>query len=110
MIVLLVALGAAVGAPARYALSHLFDGQLPVGTLTANAIGATLLGLLTAAGPGEQAAALLGVGFCGGFTTWSSFAVQTHERGWWVGGRYLLLTLTLALAGCTAGFVLGTYA
>ena len=107
MTLLLVALGAAVGAPLRFVLAHLLDGPLPWGTLAANVVGSALLGLLTAAGPGEHATALLGVGFCGGFTTWSSLAVQTAERGWSEGGRYLALTVVLSLAGCTAGFVLG---
>lgn len=110
MTVLLVALGAAVGAPARYALAHLLDDELPVGTLVVNVLGATLLGFLTATSPGEHAMALLGVGFCGGFTTWSSLAVQTHDRGWSGGGRYLTLTVALAMAGCAIGFVAGTQA
>ncbi|WP_248583393.1 CrcB family protein [Nocardioides sp. InS609-2] len=110
MIVLLVALGAAVGAPARYAISHLLDDELPVGTLLVNVLGSTLLGFLSAVAPGEHALALLGVGLCGGFTTWSSLAVQTHDRGWSAGSRYLVLTLALAMAGCTIGFVVGTQA
>ncbi len=110
MIVVLVALGAAVGAPARYAIAHLLDGELPVGTLLVNVVGSTLLGFLSAVAPGEHAMALVGVGFCGGFTTWSSLAVQTHDRGWWGGGRYLLLTVALAMAGCSIGFLLGAQA
>ncbi|WP_426245814.1 fluoride efflux transporter FluC [Nocardioides sp. LHG3406-4] len=110
MIVLLVALGAAVGAPVRYAVAHLLDDELPLGTLVVNVVGSTFLGFLSATTPGEHVLALLGVGFCGGFTTWSSLAVQTHERGWSTGGRYLALTLALALAGCSAGFAVGSYA
>ena len=107
MTVLMVALGAALGAPARFALSHLLDDELPVGTLLANVLGSTLLGFLTAVGPGEQAVALVGVGFCGGFTTWSSMAVQAHDRGRTRGTGYLALTLVLAIAGCAVGFLAG---
>jgi len=74
-----------------------------VAALLVNVLGSTLLGFLYAVAPGEHAMALLGVGFCGGFTTWSSLAVQTHDRGWSAGGRYLAPTVVLALAGCTAG-------
>lgn len=107
---LLVALGAAVGAPLRYALAQRLDGDLPVGTLLVNVLGSALLGFLTGSGAGAHVLALLGVGFCGGFTTWSSLAVQAEERGWSAGGRYLALTVALALAGCTLGFLGGTYA
>ena len=107
MTLLLVALGATVGAPLRFVLAQLLDGRLPWGTLGVNVAGSTLLGLLSATGPGEHATALLGVGFCGGFTTWSSLAVQTTERGWSDGGRYLALTVVLSLVGCTAGFAVG---
>lgn len=110
MTLLLVALGAAVGAPLRYAMAHVLDDVLPRGTLAVNVLGSTLLGLLTATGPGEHLLALVGVGFCGGFTTWSSLAVQAAERGPAAGGRYLALTIVLALAGCTVGFWAGTYA
>ena len=108
MTVLLVALGAAVGAPLRYTLAHLLDGELPRGTLAANVLGSALLGFLTAAGPGEHLLALLGAGFCGGFTTWSSLAVQTEERGWSLGGGYLALTVGLSMAGCILGFLAGS--
>ena len=79
MTVLLVAVGAAVGAPLRYALARL-DGAFPAGMLAVNAIGSGLFGLFAAMSLGEASWALLGTGFCGAFTSFSSFAVQTVER------------------------------
>jgi fluoride exporter len=107
---LLVALGAAVGAPLRYALaSVLDDDRLPWGTLLVNVVGSFLLGLLSGAAVSGSAMALLGVGFCGGFTTYSSFAVQTHRLGATRGTAYAVVTIGLALAACAVGFVVGPH-
>ncbi|MFC4784357.1 fluoride efflux transporter FluC [Nocardioides sp. MAHUQ-72] len=103
----LVALGAAVGAPLRLLAGHWLDHRFPWGTLTVNVVGSFLLGLLTAAAPGEHALALLGTGFCGGFTTYSAFAVKAHERGPAGGTAYAVVTLALALPACALGYLLG---
>ncbi|HEU4811213.1 MAG TPA: CrcB family protein [Nocardioides sp.] len=104
---LLVALGAALGAPLRFLAGHWLDHGFPWGTLLANVVGSFLLGLFTALSLGEHALALLGTGFCGGFTTYSAFAVKTHERGGAGGTAYALATVPVALAACALGFVLG---
>jgi CrcB protein len=104
---LLVALGAAVGSSLRYVAGHWLDGRFPWGTLLANVVGSFLLGLLSALSVGEHAVALLGTGFCGGFTTYSAFAVKTHERGWAGGTTYAVATIALSLGACGLGFVLG---
>ena len=106
MTVLLVALGAAIGAPLRYVAGHLLDGRLPWGTLLVNAAGSFVLGACSAAALSGSAIALIGTGFCGGLTTYSAFAVQTHDRGPRLGAVYVVLTLALCLGGCTAGFAL----
>jgi CrcB protein len=100
---LLVALGAAVGVPVRFALSEWLDDDFPLGTLVVNVVGSGLLGLFSGLAPGESAAALLGTGFCGGMTTYSAFAVQTHR----VGPVYAVLTIGLSLAACALGFWVG---
>jgi CrcB protein len=84
---LLVALGAAAGATLRFLAAHLVDhrldgGRFPAGTLLVNVIGSTLLGVFSAWSLSGHLTALLGVGFCGGLTTYSAFAVRTHEAGW----------------------------
>ncbi len=104
---LLVAGGAAVGAPLRYVAGQLFDGRLPRGTIAVNWIGSFLLGWFTGLGLSGETLALLGAGFCGGLTTYSSFAVQTHERGPALGAVTVLLTLVPALLLVALGFVLG---
>ncbi len=86
MNVLLVALGAAVGAPLRFLVDKHMVGRwllnsttrtpLPWGTFTVNILGSFVLGLLT--GVTDQTTTLLvGVGFCGAFTTYSTFAAET---------------------------------
>ena len=101
---LLVALGAAVGAPLRYLAGHWLDGRFPWGTLLANVVGSFLLGLFSGLSLGEHALALLGTGFCGGFTTYSAFAVRTHARGWAGGTAYAVATVPVALAACALGW------
>jgi CrcB protein len=104
---LYVAAGAAVGAPLRYVVAGRLDAHLPWGTLLVNVAGSFLLGWLSGADVGGAAPALLGAGFCGGLTTYSAFAVQTHERGARLGAAYAAGTLTAALAAAAAGYALG---
>ncbi|GAB6985333.1 fluoride efflux transporter FluC [Nocardioides pyridinolyticus] len=109
MTALLVALGAAVGAPLRYALATRFDGRMPWGTFGVNVAGSFLLGLLSAValssdGLASAGLALLGVGFCGGFTTYSAFAVQTHALGVRRGAAYAAGTILVSLGACALGF------
>ncbi|MFN8193087.1 MAG: CrcB family protein [Nocardioidaceae bacterium] len=107
MTLLLVALGAAVGAPLRLVAGHLLDrAELPWGTLAVNVVGSTLLGAFSALALSGSASALLGTGFCGGLTTYSAFAVKAHEHRWAAGAGYVVLTLALSLAGCALGFAL----
>ena len=107
MTALLVAAGAFVGAPLRFLLaSWLDDERFPYGTLLVNVAGSFLLGLFSGAALSGDAMALLGVGFCGGFTTYSSFAVQTHRLGWARGAAYSTATIATALAACALGFAL----
>ncbi|RSN09388.1 fluoride efflux transporter CrcB [Nonomuraea sp. WAC 01424] len=78
---LLVALGAAVGAPARYlvdrAVQARHDSQFPWGTFTVNVAGSALLGFLLALPTSDGVRALLGTGLCGALTTYSTFGYET---------------------------------
>ncbi|MBS45210.1 MAG: fluoride efflux transporter CrcB [Nocardioides sp.] len=103
---LLVAVGAAVGAPVRYVVGSLLDGRgWPLGTFAVNVVGSLLLGVFSALALGGHPAALLGTGLCGGLTTYSSFAVQTVRLGQGAAG-YAVATIGASLAAAYVGFVL----
>ena len=104
---LIVAAGAAVGAPLRYWVALRLDRDHPWGIWLANVAGSTLLGLLVGLGVDGRPLALLGVGFCGAFTTYSTFAVQTVGLGPRRGTVYALATLAASLAGCALGYAVG---
>ncbi len=79
-----IAGGAAVGAGVRWALTRALgpDG-IDVALLTVNLAGALALAALSAARPGTitgRTEALLGAGFCGALTTWSSLALRTASQ------------------------------
>jgi CrcB protein len=109
MIILLVAIGAAIGAPARYltdrAVSTRWNTVFPFGTLTVNVIGSLILGLVLGSQGHKEIAALLGTGFCGALTTYSTFSYETirlaHDRL----HRAALLNIVVSLAaGCAAAW------
>lgn len=81
MTVLLVALGAAIGAPLRYLTDRYVqsrhESRFPWGTLTVNVAGSALLGFLVGLPVAPEVAALLGTGFCGALTTYSTFGYET---------------------------------
>jgi CrcB protein len=101
---LLVALGAAVGAPLRYVAGHLLDGYLHWGTILVNVFGSFLLGLFSGMALSGDTVALLGTGFCGALTTFSAFAVQVHDLGPRKGAWTIAVTVVPALLLCFTGF------
>jgi CrcB protein len=104
---LLVALGAAVGAPLRFLAAHQLDRRFPRGTLLVNVVGSAVLGFCAARALDGSALALVGTGFCGGLTTYSAFAVQTHDAGWLRGTAYAAATIVLGVGAAAVGFAAG---
>lgn len=85
MLIALLVVGGAVGAPARYLVDGVVQrrarGVLPWGTLVVNVSGSLLLGFVTGLalyhGLGPLPRAVVGTGFCGAYTTFSTFSFET---------------------------------
>ena len=105
MSIVLIALGGGIGAALRFLLGHVLDTRpgLHRGTLIANLAGSFLFGLLLQHGVGQGAMSLWGIGFCGGLTTYSTFAVQTVQQRRRPAAGYVVLTV----GGCLAAAWLG---
>lgn len=104
---LLIGGGGVVGALTRYGV----DTRLPgaIATLVVNTLGSVAVGALLAADLPEETVAIAAIGFCGAFTTFSSFAVEVADRldqGDHAGAvRYGGATLVLALFGVAVGTI-----
>jgi CrcB protein len=116
---LLIAVGGAVGTLARYwctiGLGELLGTAFPFGTFAVNLIGSFLLGIIAqalsgATFGGTDLRLILGVGVMGGFTTYSSFNLETlrlFQQGELTKALgYLFGTLVACLAAGAAGLVL----
>jgi len=73
----LVAVGGFAGAISRYAVAGVLPGSFPWGTLAVNVLGSFALGVVVSAPVDGTVALIVGTGFCGAFTTFSSFAFET---------------------------------
>lgn len=112
---LIVGVGGLVGTVCRYLLSLLpfaKTGGFPIVTLLINVVGALLIGVLAALaaryeGVNADLLAFLRIGVCGGFTTFSTFALETADlfgAGKAVGGvLYVALSLILGLLAVWLG-------
>jgi CrcB protein len=118
--VALVAAGGAVGSVARYLVAlwtaQQFGATFPWGTLSVNVIGSFLIGLLATLADelgamGPDVRVLLIVGVLGGFTTFSSFSLETlrlaeqHELA--RTAAYFCASIALSFAAAIAGIALG---
>ena len=112
MIAIAVAVGAAIGAPARYFTDRFVQSRLqsafPWGTLTVNAVGSLALGALVGSGATGTVLALAGTGFCGALTTYSTLGYETHrllrDRSMLLAGLNVLGSLAVGLAAASLGF------
>ena len=112
-----IAIGSALGGVSRYLfgglIQRLFDTSFPSGTLAVNVVGSLLLGFiirysLETPAVSPELRGFLTIGFCGGFTTFSTFgyegAVMLEEGQWTRLAAYVGLSVILTLAGTLAGF------
>jgi len=114
MTLLMIALGAAVGAPARYltdrAVQSRHESVMPWGTMGVNVIGSLILGAMTGAGTAVSPAvvALLGTGFCGALTTFSTFSFETwrliEEESYGAAVANVVVSVVAGLAAVVLGY------
>ncbi len=118
-----VAIGGALGSVGRYWFSGIvsehFRGVFPLGTLVVNVTGSFLIGFLAAmtetesrtlASPGFRQFFMIGI--CGGYTTFSSFSLETLKRlqdgEWLYAGGNIVLSVALCLVAVWLGYLLGS--
>lgn len=113
MIFLAVFVGGGIGSACRYGTDSLLKKftNLPLTTATINTLGSFLLGFIAVLTAGAPLYFLLGTGFCGGFTTFSTAMVEIVKeirgrRPYWV--VFLLLgQILLACCAAFAGMIIG---
>jgi CrcB protein len=118
-----IAIGSALGGMARYACSRAvalrYGETFPWGTLLVNITGSFVIGLIAAlTGPDSRLVVnpntrtFLMVGICGGYTTFSSFSLQTLEliRNRDVGEAFgnILLSVAACMAAVAIGYIVGS--
>ena len=118
MTVLLMALAGGAGATARFVLDGLirrrWDGGYPWATLVINVSGSLLLGLLTGLvlyrGASLDLRLVLGTGFCGGYTTFSTASFEAVRLQQRESGLRAMSYVALTVAGTLAAAALGLLA
>lgn len=118
MLVAGIAVAGALGAPARYLLDGYVqkrtESRLPFGTLVVNVTGSFLLGLIVGFALyhsfGDTPRAILGTGFCGAYTTFSTFAYDTvrlaERRAFGAAVQNVCASIALPSLAAAAGLAL----
>ena len=109
---ILIALGAGIGAPLRYLIDQkvksIHKSLIPFETLAINTVGSFILGLMINNHGNWQL--IIGTGFAGAFTTWSTFAIETHHllmhKHQGKAMSYLALTLLLGVGAAALGVLI----
>jgi CrcB protein len=117
----MVVLGAAVGAPLRYLADRFVQARhasrFPFGTLTVNLVASLVFGLVTAlaasGNAGRPVVGLIGTGFCGALSTYSTYAFETLRE--LESGRRriavanVVVSVLVGLGAAALGWVIGTH-
>jgi CrcB protein len=117
--ILLVGIGGFVGSVARYLVAVLFAGQIssvfPFATLTVNVVGCFVIGILFGLSDrgnllSPEWRMLLTTGFCGGFTTFSTFSYESlrlmQDGEYLYLAAYVLISVVVGLAATFVGITL----
>lgn len=114
----MIAIGAAVGAPARYltdrAIQSRHETVFPWGTLTVNLTASLILGVVTGMSghASADAVALVGTGLCGALSTFSTFSYETmqlvQERSGFYAAANVTLGVVAGLGAAAFGWAIGT--
>jgi CrcB protein len=117
-----ITIGTALGGMGRFWISGLvarrFGETFPWGTLVVNVTGSFLIGFVAVFGGshalllgGPEARRFLMTGVCGGYTTFSSFSLQTlsqvRDGEWWAAAGNVLLSMLLCLLAAYGGVLAG---
>lgn len=123
MVYFWIAVGSALGGVARFwgsgIIARAFGETFPWGTLIVNVSGSLLIGIIAAlTGPdgriflSSTTRLALMAGFCGGYTTFSSFSLQTlslvQDGEWWLAGANIVLSVVACLVAVWAGYAFAT--
>ena len=111
-VLLAIFIGGGFGSVSRYGISilgtKLFDAKVPVGTLLANLLSCIVLGLFVGAFQdkvnSEELRALLILGFCGGFSTFSTFSLETLNL--MKAGQYWMAAMNVIISVLACLFIL----
>ena len=117
----LVASGACAGALLRYGVHDVAKSRAAFGALsgpaaicTLNVVGSLVLGAVAGAGASPRASLLLGTGFCGAFTTFSTYSVDALQmlqaRNYPALAAYVIGNNVLSIGGAATGMRLGNAA
>lgn len=118
ILTLVIGLAASLGAVCRYlldqAVQHQHELSFPIGTLVINVLGSFVLGLTTGLalhhGLDSGPTLVIGVGLCGGFTTWSTYCWESlalvEEGATGAAALNVLGSLAAGLLAAAAGFAL----